>query len=556
MSEMHYQESRGSAPAVTFAEWTQDFELALVDAYDVLKQALPEQSKPFIDAMWLQFRKNPKLQRCTKDSIKAAAIDLSLSGLDITQRGDAWLIPMENAKRGEDGKVVKVEIKDAKGNVKKDKDGRPYTHTVKELQCVVWDGYVGRLKLARNSPGVADAWAEETREHDELIWNGPAELPTHRYDPRKDRGKLDGAYCVVQFDDGRVKALFMNKDEILKHRNQYARAADSDIWQECLYEWRDGKRVTTNTENRGFRHMLKKVVINQLCHPRNITMPRHARNIIEHQEDQIAAHLTPANGESMQPQQPVAATAASMPEIHGESGGPEHQQIFDEISDGYQTVVYPIITSDAGREAVCFAFFGCRHWPDLHRLFLPQLTQRLDRWREFVEALHVEGVPQGSQGWTFAQWREWAWDGVVPETPKDLPETANGGATEAEQQTMWQRTVNESAPDTMKSKDTVPWQLVTIWEQALCGIKGTMASDRRRSLLAFLLEVDEEAIVSPASLSGGDWEKLGPFFEHLCARIEAGDFASVASRPQQFRNMLAKAKSQWLAQHPAEETPA
>ena len=266
----------------TFQHWTQPYEVALKHAYERLVTLLPDQSERFIKAVWLHFQRNPSLQVCTDDSIQAAAVNLALSGLDITQPGEAWLIPMEVNKKYLEEHPTRP-----------DKTVEKWR---KVYECVVWDGYLGRLKLARQSPDVIDIDWDIVRANDTYRYRGKTAIPEHLHPENfQPRGNILGVYAYIVFTSGRIKCLQMSMDDVRAHRNQYSRAAKSGAWQEQV----NGK------ENRGLQHMVAKTVLNQLCHPRNMSMTRAAAQIIGLQEQYLETQK-PANGHTMQPQEPIA----------------------------------------------------------------------------------------------------------------------------------------------------------------------------------------------------------------------------------------------------------
>ena len=280
-----------------YQDWDQPHERAILDAEREIGTIYPrkEDRDAFLHAVWRHFQRVPKLQGCSPESIRAALIDLALSGLDITQRGEVWLVPFENTKK--DAITGKTQYKN--------------NQAVKELECTVQDGYLGRIKLARQHPEIQDAWGRAVRAQDEYQYQGYHALPTHKHPPMfGPRGKVIGVYACVTYTNGLAKCLEMALDEVLRHRNQYSRAGQSDVWQEHLSEWQDKngrrQRVETDTENRSFEVMCVKVVTNKLCHPREIPMTRHAVRIITAQEE-LTQSLRPPTPEDRSLKTPVPA---------------------------------------------------------------------------------------------------------------------------------------------------------------------------------------------------------------------------------------------------------
>ena len=149
-----------------YQDWDQPFERAILDAEREIGTIYPrkEDRDAFLHAVWRHFQRVPKLQGCSPESIRAALIDLALSGLDITQRGEVWLVPFENTKK--DPVTGKTQYKN--------------NQPVKELECTVQDGYLGRIKLARQHPEIQDAWGRAVRDKDEYQYQGYHALPLHQ----------------------------------------------------------------------------------------------------------------------------------------------------------------------------------------------------------------------------------------------------------------------------------------------------------------------------------------------------------------------------------------
>ena len=325
--------------------------------------------------------RNIELQKCSKASIRDAVRDIALSGLDIREPGELWLIPMQ-------GKVE------------------------------VWPGYLGRIKLVRQVPGILDVGLVPVHENDTYEPQGPRALPVHQKPGNfKPRGRMIGAYVFVEWESGRVQVEDMDWATMEKRRNQYARS-----WQKERSAWK------TSPEQMGLITCARAYL-----HPRNIPgMSRVASALILRQERSMELLREAFPGQELESYEAPEATPASMHAVHGDDDEDNRKVILYEISRSHQTVVYPL-TTEIGRQAICHTFFGCKQWQDLSNIHMPQLTQHYGKWRAFVEALQVEGVPDGSDCWTFRQWGDWAWEGVVPETPQDAPESTNGTEGEGQQ---------------------------------------------------------------------------------------------------------------------------
>lgn len=213
----------------------------------------------FIGALYLHFRKTPKLQACTVDSIKATCIEIALGGLDIRNDGEAYLIPFDNKQKDANGKDILV---DDPADPKKKK---PLVLT----ECTLLTGYKGRRKQVLTHEAVIDVWADLVRKNDRFKWHGKIECPEHEYDPFADdaeRGPIVGYYAVVMLAGGRYRAEAMSKTAIEKHRDQFSPAAKSTFW------------------TRNFDHMAMKTVMRQVCDPRVIPMTAAVRRSVDREE--------------------------------------------------------------------------------------------------------------------------------------------------------------------------------------------------------------------------------------------------------------------------------
>ena len=246
------------------AEIQQDL-LPMFSSHPQGERALQE----FLGALYLHFRRTPQLQRCTKESIKSAVMDMALLGLDIRNPGEAWLIPYD------------VAVKDDRGN----KTGQT------ELTCTMQAGYIGKRKIALSHPAVKDAWAESVYENDTFIYHGKRGMPEHMYSPFKPRGALIGFYAVVELEGDVCRCEVMSLDEVKAHRDQYSKSKRSTFWAEEYTEYdRNGKAVGTHP-SRTFEQMCLKTVLAKVCHSRVIPMTDAARRH-EAEEQRVERDVT------------------------------------------------------------------------------------------------------------------------------------------------------------------------------------------------------------------------------------------------------------------------
>lgn len=402
-----------------YAEWKEPYEVAILEAHRETGAVYQHKAAhdAFLHAVWLAFRRNPPLQKATAESIRAAVVTLALSGLDITQPGEVWLIPMDLEQKNKDG----------------NKTGR------KATECVVWDGYIGRLKLVRQQPDVLDADCREVREGDTYKYRGFHDLPLHE-DPENfgGRGGILGVYAYVVFRNGHAKCLQMSLADILAHRDQYARAGRSQFWQEKI----NGK------ENRGFQHMAKKVVSNQLCHPRHLTMTRTAAQIIERQE-QVLADLRPMTGEDMQPKAPVAITGTAEGDLFPDARTPRHEALLADIRAEFGEHVVHL--PGRARPFLAQACFSVEDWKALPTLPLADLEDGNRRWKRLLTALKTDALPEEHATWVDSQWFDWFMEhchvGQAPPRPAARAPVDQPEAPAAAARTLPQFHADETAED-------------------------------------------------------------------------------------------------------------
>ena len=398
-----------------YADWQEPYELAILAAERDLGSiyARKEDRDAFLHAVWRHFRRVPKLQGCTAVSIRAALVDLALSGLDITQRGEVWLLPFENVKK--DPVTGKTQYKN--------------NQALKELECQVQDGYLGRIKLARAHPDIQDAWGRAVRQHDEYQYNGSHALPVHKHPPSfAPRGSIIGVYACVTFRNGTAKCLEMSLAEVLAHRDQYSRAGQSEVWQENLSEWQEyngrRQRVQTATENRSFELMAIKTITNKLCHPREIPMTRHAQRILATQEA-VEAFLKPPTPEDKELKTPVAAvdnTGLLFGDSPFRQESPWHDasraRLLEAIQDDFYRILPLLPPAEASQQAVralLMHCFGVEDWPAVAIQPATAIQAALPRWRAAVTQVH-QGIPDTlSADADGAGWRDFF--AIAPVTP-------------------------------------------------------------------------------------------------------------------------------------------
>jgi recombination protein RecT len=171
------------------------------------------------------FRTTPALHKCKPVSVLAAVIQASQLGLEIGQNGEAHLVPFKD-------------------------------------ECQMIPGYLGLIKLARNSGMVKDVYAHEVYENDHFALR--LGLDRHlEHEPltarggfpasAKERGAVVGFYAVAVFKDGSNTFVAMGVDEINQIR---------DASRGYQASKRFGKQSPWDTD---YVPMGKKTVIRALC---------------------------------------------------------------------------------------------------------------------------------------------------------------------------------------------------------------------------------------------------------------------------------------------------
>ena len=192
-----------------------------------IARALPKHIDPdrMLRIALTTFRTNPGLAKCNPVSVLAAVIQASQLGLEIGQNGEAYLVPFKD-------------------------------------ECQMIPGYLGLMKLARNSGMIRDIYAHEVRENDrfELRLGLNRHLDHEPLQGRGGfpaselaRGEITGFYSVAVFKDGSTTFVPMSVDDVLRIRDA-SRGYQSSK--------RFNKQSTWDTD---FVPMGKKTAIRALC---------------------------------------------------------------------------------------------------------------------------------------------------------------------------------------------------------------------------------------------------------------------------------------------------
>ena len=161
-------------------------------------------------------RQNPKLAKCSQESLLGALMVSAQLGLEPGVLGQCYLIPFENKKSG-------------------------------TVECQFQIGYKGLIELLRRSGQLSDIYSYTVYENDDFnIEYGLSRTLTHK--PNFDeRGEIKGFYAVAILKDGAKAFEYMTKDEVTYHEEKYRKGSyKNDIW------------------NKNFEEMSQKTVVKKL----------------------------------------------------------------------------------------------------------------------------------------------------------------------------------------------------------------------------------------------------------------------------------------------------
>ena len=180
--------------------------------------ALPKHvnSERFVRIAITTIRQNPKLVKCSQESLLGALMVSAQLGLEPGTLGQCYLIPFENKKAG-------------------------------TVECQFQIGYKGLIELLRRSGQLSDIYSYTVYENDDFdIEYGLSRTLTHK--PNFiDRGDIKGFYSVAILKDGAKAFEYMTKDEVTKHEEKYRKGSyKNDVW------------------NKNFEEMAQKTVVKKL----------------------------------------------------------------------------------------------------------------------------------------------------------------------------------------------------------------------------------------------------------------------------------------------------
>lgn len=180
--------------------------------------ALPKHvnSERFVRIAITTIRQNPKLAKCSQESLLGALMVSAQLGLEPGTLGQCYLIPFENKKAG-------------------------------TVECQFQIGYKGLIELLRRSGQLSDIYSYTVYENDDFnIEYGLSRTLTHK--PNfNERGEIKGFYAVAILKDGAKAFEYMTKDEVIHHEEKYRKGSyKNDVW------------------NKNFEEMAQKTVVKKL----------------------------------------------------------------------------------------------------------------------------------------------------------------------------------------------------------------------------------------------------------------------------------------------------
>ncbi|ATV35422.1 recombinase RecT [Fusobacterium pseudoperiodonticum] len=170
--------------------------------------ALPKHvnSERFVRIAITTIRQNPKLAKCSQESLLGALMVSAQLGLEPGNLGQCYLIPFENKKAG-------------------------------TVECQFQIGYKGLIELLRRSGQLSDIYSYTVYENDDFnIEYGLSRTLTHK--PNFDeKGEIKGFYAVAILKDGAKAFEYMTKDEVVKHEEKYRKGSyKNDVWNKNFVE--------------------------------------------------------------------------------------------------------------------------------------------------------------------------------------------------------------------------------------------------------------------------------------------------------------------------------
>jgi len=228
--------------------------------------ALPKHinSERFVRIAITSIRQNPKLAKCSQESLLGALMTSAQLGLEPGILGQAYLIPYKDN--------VQFQI-----------------------------GYKGMIELLRRSGQLSDIYACEIRKNDDFqITLGLHRDIKHNINFNENRGEVVGYYAVAVLKDGANSFEFMTKKQVEEHRDKFSKKPNDGPWKN------------------DFDEMAKKTVVKKLLKYLPVSV-EWLENISK--DEKVLTVATPSQNSNMDDLEPVELIPEeTIEEINEETG--------------------------------------------------------------------------------------------------------------------------------------------------------------------------------------------------------------------------------------------
>jgi len=182
-----------------------------------IERALPRHLTPerMIRVALTAVSQSPRLQECEPVTICACIVQASILGLEPSSAlGEAYLVPFKNSKTN-------------------------------RMECQLMPGYLGLIKLARNSGEVSMVDAQIVYSNDEFEFSKGSDIWwTHKWGREGERGDPQGCWAGYTLKDGTKNFEYWTGEQIRNHKGRYSKGANAqDSAWETSPEWMWKKTV-------------------------------------------------------------------------------------------------------------------------------------------------------------------------------------------------------------------------------------------------------------------------------------------------------------------------
>ncbi len=172
---------------------------ALLEKYKhQIEMALPRHLSPerMIRVALTAVSQTPKLAECAPITIAASIVQASILGLEPSSvLGEAYLVPFWNGK-------------------------------TKRMECQLIPGYMGLLKLVRNTGELSVFDAQIVYSNDDFEFHKGSDIYwRHKWNRTGERGEKQGVWAGYVLKDGTKNFEYWTIEQIHRHRDQYSKGA-------------------------------------------------------------------------------------------------------------------------------------------------------------------------------------------------------------------------------------------------------------------------------------------------------------------------------------------